>query len=88
MTTVPLASIQRPSEILYIADAANWQACGADVAYANVCHSCDAPNQVPANTRHNEGSNIGFCDGHAKWLAASVTRDGDWDTDHVTNWAQ
>ena len=27
---------------------------------------------VPANTRHNLGSNIAFCDGHATWLSAST----------------
>ena len=24
--------------------------------------------------RHNEGCNVGFCDGHAKWLAGSYIR--------------
>ena len=43
------------------------------IAYPKVCrHTCTDPGgpgdpRVPLNTVHNEGSNIAFCDGHAKW---------------------
>ncbi|MFW5867799.1 MAG: H-X9-DG-CTERM domain-containing protein [Armatimonadota bacterium] len=29
--------------------------------------------------RHNEGNNVGFCDGHAKWIGMSTLLDRDWD---------
>jgi prepilin-type N-terminal cleavage/methylation domain-containing protein/prepilin-type processing-associated H-X9-DG protein len=35
-------------------------------------------NAVPPWPYHNDGANLGFCDGHAKWLAK--TKYGDWDT--------
>ena len=89
MTVVSLGDIKRPSEVLFVADAANWQACAFTVAWANVCKAqCDATVRLPGNTRHNEGSNVGFCDGHAKWLSAGTIGTWQWDAEHITNWNQ
>ena len=33
---------------------------------------------IPTPGRHNDGSNIGFCDGHAKWIATSTLKDQQW----------
>jgi len=37
-----------------------------------------------ALTRHNEGLNLGFCDGHAKWMKDSNVPDDAWDGGYVT----
>ncbi|MFW5867800.1 MAG: H-X9-DG-CTERM domain-containing protein [Armatimonadota bacterium] len=29
--------------------------------------------------RHNEGNNVAFCDGHAKWVGDSTLMDRQWD---------
>jgi len=87
--SVSLGQIQRPAEILFIADAANWQACWATVGWANACKGqCDPTVRLPGNTRHNEGSNIGFCDGHAKWLSTGTVTAAGWGDDHIVNWSQ
>ncbi|MFQ6096192.1 MAG: H-X9-DG-CTERM domain-containing protein [Armatimonadota bacterium] len=51
------------------------------VAYANACGAgCNAGVRNPNNTRHSDGSNIGYMDGHVKWvnyqLCKDVTRGG------------
>ncbi|MGQ9731394.1 MAG: DUF1559 family PulG-like putative transporter [Candidatus Zipacnadales bacterium] len=81
------AQIQRPAEIVFVADSQTWLACSWLVAWANVCAAmCNPDRQIPANTRHNEGSNLVFCDGHAKWMAARAIGNSSWDQDHFINW--
>lgn len=85
----PLAQIQRPSEILFLADSVTWLACGWLVGWANVCGAaCDATLQVDANTRHNGGSNVLYVDGHAKWHRSTDVGNTAWNTDHVVRWNQ
>ena len=36
------------------------------------------PNRIPTPGRHNDGSNIGFGDGHAKWIATSTITSNSW----------
>lgn len=82
-----LAQIVRPAEILFVADSVSWIACGFQVGWANVCEAmCDSSLQAPSNTRHNGGSNILFCDGHAKWHAATDVGNWTWDNNHIINW--
>ena len=84
VTTVSLGEIQRPSEILWIADAANWQACWGTVGWANACRAqCEPEQRLDSHTRHNGGSNIGFCDGHAKWLSVGTVGTTDWHSNHI-----
>ena len=35
-------------------------------------------NRIPDPGRHNGGSNVGFADGHAKWIATSTMQDNNW----------
>jgi prepilin-type N-terminal cleavage/methylation domain-containing protein/prepilin-type processing-associated H-X9-DG protein len=35
-------------------------------------------NRIPDPGRHNQGSNIGFVDGHAKWIATSTLTSNTW----------
>ncbi|MEA3400184.1 MAG: DUF1559 domain-containing protein [Armatimonadota bacterium] len=35
-------------------------------------------NGIPRPGRHNGGNNVGFCDGHAKWIADQTMFDPDW----------
>ncbi|MEI6500778.1 MAG: DUF1559 domain-containing protein [Armatimonadota bacterium] len=35
-------------------------------------------NDIPSPGRHNGGNNVGFCDGHAKWIGTSKLLDATW----------
>ena len=36
-------------------------------------------NGIPNPGRHNDGNNVAFCDGHAKWIAGSTMMNRQWD---------
>ena len=73
-----LGSIQAPSQTLVIADAGGgvtgWAGC---TAYGELSPSLAPPQQSAGSgqqrrvcaDRHNNGANVGFVDGHAKWLS-------------------
>jgi len=70
----PIARLQRPAETLMFVDAGNY------VVYHPTRYGYqwfDPPtgndlfNYNYQGVRHNEGSNIAFCDGHAKWMRGS-----------------
>jgi len=49
------------------------------MAYAGICGwqttecgGSSGPWAVPDNCRHNGGENLGFMDGHVKWLSGSA----------------
>ena len=76
-TGVSLGSIQKPAETLAIADS---------VYLDNEVNSCAVFYVPPGNTngsfgclskRHNDGLNVGFYDGHAKWM----NRQSVWESD-------
>jgi len=82
-----LGEIQRPSDIVFLADSISWVACCWQIGWANKCGAmCDSTVQVDANTRHNGGSNILFCDGHVKWYTATAVGYGTWNGDHIVDW--
>ena len=65
----PLAEITRPSETILIAE--NWDEGNSLSYYASrtvSVHSSTNNIRRMIPGRHNEGANIGFCDGHARWL--------------------
>lgn len=35
-------------------------------------------NGIPMPGRHNDGNNVGFCDGHAKWIGTQTMTDRNW----------
>ncbi len=65
--TVSLAAIKLPSECIALADT-QWYApasYGYTIAYTVECRK-DFNTPAPSS-RHNDGANVGFVDGHAKW---------------------
>ncbi|MEN6301245.1 MAG: prepilin-type N-terminal cleavage/methylation domain-containing protein [Armatimonadia bacterium] len=79
-----LGSIQQPSEALMFAEAERDDGQWTHFIYSLRCitlGSQPAPyanNCIPTPGRHNEGNNVGFCDGHAKWVKTSQMRDPAW----------
>jgi prepilin-type N-terminal cleavage/methylation domain-containing protein/prepilin-type processing-associated H-X9-DG protein len=75
-----LGTVRTPAERIILSDARHWAiaACyPGNVAYPTrgsgyvPCGASAQANWTDIHTRHNGGSNVGFADGHAKWLAAS-----------------
>jgi len=66
--TVSMASIVAPAECIAIADSRwyNIGAYGYNVSYTVEPRFYDGEPAPPK--RHNEGANVGFVDGHAKWM--------------------
>lgn len=64
MSMRAIGSITKPAETVIIGD--------------GECAVVDQPNNIdninartwPGNTRHNDGGNVAFCDGHSKWFKA------------------
>ena len=50
-------------------------------SYGGSAKAYQGPN---TETRHNNGGNVGYCDGHAKWLSAQVLYD--WNAPNVNMW--
>ena len=72
-----MAEIRYPSEFMMFGDSnperRRWLYCVPH--YGTEFH--DETNMI--STRHNEGANFGFADGHAKWMRTStVLGDSDW----------
>ena len=73
---VSLGQIQRPSENLFLADSNGSYEC---------IYASEPPPAAPTShyghtygecgCRHNDGANLGFCDGHAKWFKNSSLDD-------------
>jgi len=69
-------NVMHPAETCAMGDDYHWNLNGGNQgwthAYANVCSAACTPSRRSAdNARHNAGSNTVYCDGHAKWLAAT-----------------
>jgi prepilin-type N-terminal cleavage/methylation domain-containing protein/prepilin-type processing-associated H-X9-DG protein len=68
----PIADMQVPAQTISMGDT------DSSLIYCRVCYPIGSGNpagsepygRVP-QTRHNEGVNLAFCDGHAKWQKAS-----------------
>ncbi|MBC7328947.1 prepilin-type N-terminal cleavage/methylation domain-containing protein [bacterium] len=80
---VRMSEIQAPAEIIAFADSPTNATCGGNrIPFSNVCAAgCNPdPNHrtVSKHTRHTEGSNIVFADGHAKWLKWEVIANNCW----------
>ena len=84
-----LGSLSRPAEMIGIYDSWGLTSCGMPHGYRidsdgshPLCYGYPAVDEtkfLPGNTyardysRHNDGCNYGFMDGHVKWLANTVT---------------
>ena len=65
---VPLARIEDPSGTIYIGDSSGGR--------YYIYWSSSEPHERYLDKRHNQGANILFCDGHAKWR--KETRRSEW----------
>ncbi len=84
-----LVQIPRPSEIVLLADMRKYMGCAWNIAWpGSECCGNTPADWIDANSRHNGGSNILYCDGHAKWSPARmlVGPPGQWQDDHIANW--
>lgn len=74
----PVAGIQEsvikyPSQLAAFSDCYHWgMRNGWTMAYASCCQNPTCLATYLYKARHNEGSNVAFADGHAKWMAAST----------------
>jgi prepilin-type N-terminal cleavage/methylation domain-containing protein/prepilin-type processing-associated H-X9-DG protein len=74
-----MATVQEPARVVALGDSLHWDGSlynGANFAYAKGTSGWvnlgDAANRIDANTRHLDGSNVAFADGHAKWYKATT----------------
>jgi prepilin-type N-terminal cleavage/methylation domain-containing protein/prepilin-type processing-associated H-X9-DG protein len=71
---VSRTQIDRPSQTLMLVDAGNYIVYHPH-RYGNQWYDPPTDNTLfyfnHLGVRHNEGSNIGYCDGHAKWMKGS-----------------
>ncbi len=77
-----MAEIDRPAGLLMITESNNGSGAVAWCGYWNRETDTQDPTYYNNAGRHNEGNNVGFVDGHAKWLKANVVRQtrGYWDS--------
>jgi prepilin-type N-terminal cleavage/methylation domain-containing protein/prepilin-type processing-associated H-X9-DG protein len=88
VTGVAMGTIQFPAETVALGDCSHWlsSAGGCNLlAFAwpaqekhttGACNALQPQNTGEQFTRHNSGSNLCFCDGHAKWMAATAIAGG------------
>jgi prepilin-type N-terminal cleavage/methylation domain-containing protein/prepilin-type processing-associated H-X9-DG protein len=79
IVNISLAQMSAPASCAAMGDSRHWfgsQGGGGSFAYPNMgingVACCSYATNPPNGTRHTGGSNIAFCDGHAKWLSAST----------------
>lgn len=79
-----LANIESPADALMLTDAERADGAQIYFIYSLKRYALGAvtgyPNNgIPNPGRHNDGNNVAFCDGHAKWIATSTMLDRNWD---------
>lgn len=62
-----LGNIQRPSECVWVGDS-DCVNLGPNNRYTSEGSTCPG-----VSARHNDGANLGFCDGHVKWYKWNPT---------------
>ena len=76
-----LALFQSPAQTVIIADSVGYMT-PQRVGWAECCRAgCVDAVKTDNNTRHNGGSNLGFLDGHVKWM-----KSGNIDTSQGIQW--
>lgn len=88
VTTVNLAQMTSPASTMLLADSGSYYLHRTGYRFAYVPGTADGRDPLAVDSawadsrtmadfvsgRHNNGVNIGFCDGHAKWLQGSKIR--------------
>jgi prepilin-type N-terminal cleavage/methylation domain-containing protein/prepilin-type processing-associated H-X9-DG protein len=78
-----MSSIPAPAETVAFIDAPHFSGCGGNRAvFANACAAACNPDEAHRSvgrcTRHTEGDNIVFADGHAKWVKWDIIANNCW----------
>jgi prepilin-type N-terminal cleavage/methylation domain-containing protein/prepilin-type processing-associated H-X9-DG protein len=85
VTNTAMGMITLPAETIALGDCGHWAGgCGyngwawaaQEKSTAAPCNANQASRQGDNFTRHNGGSNLCFCDGHAKWMAGMAIAGG------------
>jgi len=66
-----LAEIEKPAGLLMICESGDGTAATAWLGYWTRETDTADPSYLHPTGRHMEGSNVGFADGHVKWLKSS-----------------
>lgn len=80
--TKSMAVVNAPANTVLIGDSLHWVGdlyngmCFAYAAPSGWYDVSQAANQIDARTRHQLGSNIGFADGHVKWMKGQAIASG------------
>ena len=72
-----IGEIKRPAEVVMFLD--SYPTAGWNTMYT-YCPICSPTLTNSIADRHNEGANVAFHDGHAKWLACSTIRSSQFAT--------
>jgi len=84
---ISIAQIQTPSQMLVLCDSYDDGSAGNFHVYAPSAWTMhggtyDENNTGNVDPRHNEGANVGWADGHAKWFKLNALDDEElWDRD-------
>lgn len=81
-TVYSLGDIKRPAEVVMLCDSYPTSGWNTMFTYCPVC-SPTLTNCI--SDRHNNGANVCFHDGHAKWMSVTTLRDPTWATSAFHN---
>lgn len=85
-TAANISQVVRPSQIVYAGDSGSAWLCQWNLAYSNTCQPCNTAYKSDVYSRHNDGANAVFVDGHAKWYSSNTYASSNWGNDHIHNW--
>ncbi len=79
-----LAKLEKPADLVMVGDSLTTFACAFFIAWPNACAAqCMPERRDPKYTRHSEGDNIAFCDGHVKWLHSQEIGTWEFHAEHI-----
>jgi len=65
---VPMGEWKAPAELIMICDTNCYRVCTWDAYITNNVHAFSDTSYAQFHRRHNDGCNVGYADGHAKWI--------------------
>jgi len=74
------ATITYPAECIALAETLGGVGNAYRIYYSTTTDTFDTTNGGKLDPRHNDGLNVAYCDGHAKWVKADsiLTNDRAW----------